>query len=127
MRGYLLRTIITAVGLLLAATLVPGIDISGPGTLVLAALLMGLVNALVRPILVLVTLPLTIITLGLFLLVINAAVFGLVAAILEGFRVSGFLAALVGWLIVSITSTVASWYIGPDGRYKILIVQRRRR
>lgn len=127
MRGYLLRTIITAVGLLLAATLVPGIDISGPGTLVLAALLMGLVNALVRPILVLVTLPLTIITLGLFLLVINVAVFGLVAAILEGFRVSGFLAALVGWLIVSITSTVASWYIGPDGRYKILIVQRRRR
>lgn len=127
MRGYLLRTIITAVGLLLAATLVPGIDISGPGTLVMAALLMGLVNALVRPILVLVTLPLTIITLGLFLLVINAAVFGLVAAILEGFRVSGFLAAFVGWLIVSITSTVASWYIGPDGRYKILIVQRRRR
>ena len=126
MRGFLIRTLITAVGLWLANALIPGIDIAGPGTLALAALLMGLVNALVRPILVVITLPITIVTLGLFLLVINAAMFGLVAAMLEGFRVSGFFAALFGWLIVTITSTVASWYIGPDGRYQILIVERRR-
>lgn len=126
MRGFLIRTLITAVGLWLANALIPGIDIAGPGTLALAALLMGLVNALVRPILVVITLPITIVTLGFFLLVINAAMFGLVAAMLEGFRVSGFFAALFGWLIVTITSTVASWYIGPDGRYQILIVQRRR-
>jgi len=126
MRGFLIRTLITAVGLWLANALIPGIDIAGPGTLALAALLMGLVNALVRPILVVITLPITIVTLGVFLLVINAAMFGLVAAMLEGFRVSGFFAALFGWLIVTITSTVASWYIGPDGRYQILIVQRRR-
>lgn len=122
----MIRTLITAVGLWLANALIPGIDIAGPGTLALAALLMGLVNALVRPILVVITLPITIVTLGVFLLVINAAMFGLVAAMLEGFRVSGFFAALFGWLIVTITSTVASWYIGPDGRYQILIVQRRR-
>jgi putative membrane protein len=71
------------------------------------------------------TLPLTLLTLGLFLLVINAAMFGLVAAMLDGFRVAGFFSALLGWLVVSVTSTVASWYIGPSGRYQVLIVERR--
>ena len=126
MRGLLLRTLIIAAGLWLANALIPGIDIAGPGTLALAALLMGLINALVRPILVVITLPITIVTLGLFLLVINAAMFGLVAALLGGFQVDGFWSALFGWLIVALTSTVASWYIGPEGRYEILIVQRRR-
>ncbi len=126
MTGILLRTLITALGLWFAQTFVPGIDIASTGTLVLAALLMGLVNALVRPIAILFTLPITIVTLGLFLLVINAGMFGLVAAFLEGFTVSGFFAALFGWLIVSLTSTVASWYIGPKGRYKVLIIERRR-
>lgn len=125
MPGYFLRTLITAVGLWLANAIIPGIDIESPGTLILAALLMGLVNALVRPIAVLLTFPITIITLGLFLLVINAAMFGLVAAFLDGFRVSGFFAALFGWLILSIVSTIASWYIGPKGRYKVLLIDRR--
>ncbi len=126
MRGIILRIAITALGLWLAATIVPGIVITTPGTLILAALLMGLVNALVRPLVLLLTLPLTIITLGLFLLFINAAMFGLVAAFLDGFSVSGFIAALLGWLIVSITSTVASWYIGPKGRYQVMVIERRR-
>ena len=125
MVGFILRTLITAFGLWLAATLLPGISIDGPGTLFLAALLMGLVNALVRPLAVFFTLPLTLLTLGLFLLVINAAMFGLVAAMLDGFRVAGFFSALLGWLVVSLTSTVASWYIGPSGRYQVLIVERR--
>ena len=125
MAGFLVRTLITAIGLWLANTLIPGIDIETPGTLILAALLMGLVNAVVRPIAILLTFPFTIVTLGLFLLIINAAMFGLVAAFLEGFRVSGFFAALFGWLIVSLTSTVASWFIGPNGRYQILIIEQR--
>ena len=79
-----------------------------------------------RPVAILLTLPVTIVTLGLFLLVINAAMFGLVAAFLEGFSVSGFFSALFGWLIVSATSTMASWYIGPKGRYNVLIIERRR-
>ena len=127
MLGIILRIIITALGLWLAATIVPGIEITTRGTLVLAALLMGLVNALVRPLAVLLTLPLTVVTLGLFLLVVNAAMFGLVAAFLDNFSVSGFFAALFGWLIVSLTSTVASWYIGPKGRYQVLIVKRRKK
>ncbi len=126
MKGFLLRTLITALGLWFAQAFIPGIDIETTGTLVIAALLMGLVNALVRPIVILFTLPISIVTLGLFLLVVNAAMFGLVAAFLEGFTVSGFFAALFGWLIVSLTSTVASWYIGPKGRYKVLVVEHRR-
>lgn len=125
MAGFIIRTLVTAFGLWLAATLLPGITIAGPGTLVLAALLMGLVNGLVRPLVVFFTLPLTLLTLGLFLLVINAAMFGLVAAMLDGFQVAGFFSALFGWLIVSLTSTVASWYIGPSGRYQVLVVERR--
>ena len=126
MRGIFLRTIITALGLWLANAIVPGINIETPGTMLLAAVLLGLVNALVRPLAILLTIPLTILTLGLFLLVVNAAMFGLVAAFLDKFTVTGFFAALIGWLIVSVTSTMASWFIGPKGRYNILIVERRR-
>ncbi|MAF83075.1 MAG: phage holin family protein [Gammaproteobacteria bacterium] len=126
MPGFFVRTLITAIGLWFADAIVPGIDITTSGTLILAALLMGLVNALVRPIAILMTLPLTIVTLGVFLLVINAAMFGLVAALLGGFHVSGFFAALMGWLIVSVTAIVASWFIGSNGRYEVLIIDRRR-
>jgi putative membrane protein len=88
---------------------------------------MGVVNGLLRPLVVLITLPITIVTFGLFLLVVNAAMFGLVAALLDGFEVSGFFAALFGWAIVSLTGAVSSWTIGPDGRYEVLIVEKRRR
>lgn len=125
MRGLIIRMLITAGGLWLASALVPGVVIEGAGTLLLAALLLGLVNAIVRPIVVLLTLPITIVTLGLFLLVINAAMFGLVAALLDKFYVSGFFAALLGAIIVSLTSMVASWYVGPDGRYQVIVIERR--
>ncbi len=126
MPGFFVRAFITAIGLWLANAVVPGIDIEMPGTLILAALLMGLVNAVVRPIAILLTLPLTVVTLGLFLLVINAAMFGLVAAMLDGFQVSGFFAALLGWLILSFTSMMALYFIGANGQYEVLIIERRR-
>jgi putative membrane protein len=125
MAGFFVRTLVTAIGLWLAGVIVPGIAIETPGTLILAALLMGLVNALVRPILVVLTFPITVVTLGIFLLVINAAMFGLVAAMLDGFHVSGFFAAMFGWLIVSATAIVASSFIGPTGRYEVLIIEKR--
>ena len=112
-------------GLYLASRVIPGVSIAGTGSFVLAALLLGLVNAFVRPLMFLLTLPITIITLGLFLFVLNAAMFGLVAALLDNFQVSGFWAALFGAVIVSITSTVASWCIGPNGRYELFVVRRR--
>jgi len=112
-------------GLYLASALVPGVAISGTGTFILAAVLLGLVNAFVRPVAFLLTLPITLLTLGLFLLVLNAAMFGLVAALLDGFAVSGFWAAVFGALIVGITSTIASWYIGPNGRVEVIVVKHR--
>lgn len=125
MTGILVRTLIIALGLGLATAILPGVQISGAGTLIVAALLLGLVNAVIRPLMILFTLPITLLTLGLFLLVINAAMFGLVAAMLDDFQVAGFFSALFGAIIVGITSTIASWYIGPDGRYEVLIIERR--
>lgn len=127
MLGFVIRLLINAVGLWLAALIVPGIEFSGPFTLVFAAFLLGVVNALIRPVVVVLTLPLTIVTFGIFLLVINAAMFGLVAWMLPGFVVSGFFAALFGWLIVTIASGIASWFVGPKGRYEVMIVERRSR
>lgn len=124
MPGLLLRLLICALGLWLAAALLPGIYISGPGTLLLAALLLGIVNAVVRPVLILLTLPITVVTLGLFLLVVNAATLGLVANLLDGFTIAGFFSALFGALIVSATGWIASWYIGPSGRIEVLVVKR---
>lgn len=124
MNGFFLRTLITLLGLLLASTILPGVEINGTGSVILAAILLALVNGFVRPVAFLLTLPITLLTLGLFLFVLNAAMFGLVAAMLDNFVVAGFWSAVFGALIVSITSTVASWYIGPDGRVDVIVVRR---
>lgn len=126
MRGLLFRLLIGALGLWLAALLVPGIQIQGIGTLLLAALLLGIVNAVVRPLLIILTLPITVLTLGLFLLVVNAAMLGLVASLLADFSIRGFFAALFGALILSLTGWIASWYIGSNGRVEVLLVRGKR-
>jgi len=125
MRGVVVRLLIIMLGLYVAAELVPGVQISGLGNFILSAIMLGLVNVVVRPIAFLLTLPLTLVTLGLFLLVLNAAMFGLAAAFLPGFSVAGFWSALLGAVVVSLTGTVASWCIGPSGRYEIYVVNRR--
>jgi len=125
MNGFLLRLAISAIGLWLATVLVPGVQIDTVWTLVFAALLLGIVNALVRPIVLLLTLPITLVTLGFFILVVNAAMFALVASLLSGFHLSGFWPALLGALVVSFTSWLGSWFIGPRGRYEVIVVQRR--
>jgi putative membrane protein len=112
--GFWARTLITAVALWVATEIVPGVSVQGPLWLLLAALVLGLVNALLRPALLLLSLPLTILTLGLFLLVVNAALFGLTALVLPGFRVAGFWPALFGALVVSAVSALASRLVGGD-------------
>lgn len=124
MNGIILRTLITMLGLYLASFLIPGVSISGAGAFLLGAILLGLANAFIRPVAFLLTLPVTIMTLGLFLFVLNAAMFGLVAAILDGFNVAGFWSAVFGSVIVSITSAISNWYIGPDGHYEVFVVRR---
>lgn len=126
MVGLLLRTLITGLGLWLAAWLVPGVTAASTGALVWAAIALGLINAFVRPVLVLLTLPITVLTLGLFLLLLNAGMLNLAGWLVEGFEVTGFWSAVFGAIVVSVVSAVCSNFIGPRGRYEVLIVERRR-
>lgn len=126
MIGFIVRVLIVMAGLWLASVLVPGIEFRSGWTLLGAAVMLGIVNAIVRPVVVLLTLPITILTLGLFLLVINAAMLALVAALFDGFHISSFWDALLGSVIVSITSWAASWFIGPRGRFDVVVVRRER-
>jgi putative membrane protein len=107
------RWIINAAALLLVAYLYPGVQVESFVAALFAALVLGLVNAVVRPLLILLTLPVTVLTLGLFLFVINAALFWLVAEIVKGFFVSGFLAALIGSVLYSLITLVTSWLLFP--------------
>ncbi len=120
MVGFILRLAAGAIGLWLASEIVPGIQVRGPGTLVLAALLLGIVNAVVRPVIVVLTLPLTLLTLGLFLLVINAGMLWLVSAVLHGFEVHGFIAAIMGAIVTGLVSWLASDFISAAGKVERL-------
>lgn len=120
MIGFLLRAAIVALGLWLATKIFTGVNFDGPSTLLAAALLLGVVNAIVRPIAVILTFPLTLVTLGFFLLVINAAMLGLVALILDGLTISGFWTAIGASIIVSLTSWAASGLINNKGRVEVL-------
>jgi putative membrane protein len=102
------RFVASAAALFLVALLPTGVHFRSVGSVLLAALVLGLANLLVRPLLLLLTLPLNILTFGLFTLVVNALIFLLVAAVVPGMRVAGFLSALVGALLTG----VLAWLIG---------------
>ena len=102
----IMRIVITAAALLACAYLVPGISVGSFLVALIAAAVLGLLNLIARPVLVLLTLPITLLTLGLFIFVINAIVFLLAASLVPGFAVEGFLPALIGSVLVSIISTV---------------------
>jgi putative membrane protein len=114
MPNFLLTWLLTALALILTGWLVPGITLEGFNAAIIAAAVLGLVNAVVKPVLVLLTLPLTFLTLGVFLLVINAISIMLVAALTPGFIVSGFLAALFGSIVLSLVSTVLGKLVEQD-------------
>jgi putative membrane protein len=120
MAGFILRGLVAALGLWAATAILSGISINSPTTLVIAGLLLGLVNAIVRPFALLLSLPALVLTLGLFLLVVNAAMLGLVALMLPGFKIAGFWTAVGAALIVSIVSWIGSSFIGSKGRVEII-------
>lgn len=105
------RWLVNAAALMLVAYLYPGVTVENWGAALIAALVLGLINAVVRPILVLLTFPVTLLTLGLFLFVINALLFWFVAELVQGFRVNGFVAALVGSILYSILTLISSWLL----------------
>ncbi len=111
MTALLARWILNAAALLLVAYLYEGVQVDGFFRALVAALVLGLVNAVIRPILVILTLPVTILTLGLFLFVVNALTFWLVAEVVQGFHVAGFWAALVGSVLYSVITLVTSWLL----------------
>jgi putative membrane protein len=122
MMGFVLRAVISAIGLWIATRWVSGIQIDDAGTLILAGALLGIMNAIVRPIAILLTLPITILTLGFFLLVVNAGMVALVAALLPGFHIpGGFWSAFATALIVWVTGWIASWLIGPRGKIDVYV------
>ena len=122
--GFLLRVVVNALAIMLAASIGPGIRVDGVVPALVGGLLLGLVNAVVRPVLIILTLPITLVTLGLFLLVLNGLCFWLVASIVKGFYVAGFWSAFLGALIVSIVSWIMTALISDSGR--VAIITRRR-
>ena len=115
MMGFLLRAVISAIGLWLATQWVRDVHVDSVGTLILAGLLLGVVNAIVRPIAFILTLPITILTLGLFLFVLNSFMVWLVAAIIPSFHAPWFMPAFLTSIIVWLTGWVGSWFIGHRG------------
>jgi putative membrane protein len=124
MAGFILRALIASLGLWAATEILDGLTIDDAFTLVLAGVLLGLVNAVVRPFVLLLSLPALLFTLGLFLLVVNAGMLGLVALMLKGFHIEGFWTAIAGSLIVSVVSWVGSWFIGPRGKVEVIRIKR---
>ena len=108
MRYLLAHWLLSALLLWLVSLIVPGIHVAGAGAALLAALVLGIANTLVRPVLVLITLPITILTLGLFLIVINALMLLLTSAMVRGFTVHGFIAAAVAGLVLGVFNLLAS-------------------
>jgi putative membrane protein len=103
---FAIRAAFAMLGLWLAARFVPGVRVRDAGTLVLAAILLGLVNAFIRPVIFVLTLPLTIVTLGLFLLIVNALMILLVSALLKGFQVDGLMASVLAAIVTGLTSWI---------------------
>ena len=124
MLGVILRTLITGLGIWLAAYIVPGVSATSTEALIWAAIALGLINAFVRPVLVLLTLPFTIVTLGLFLLILNAGMLNLAGWFVDGFEVVGFWSAVFGAIVISLASGLCSNFIGPKGRYEVMVIKR---
>ncbi|MFQ5830267.1 MAG: phage holin family protein [Candidatus Methylomirabilia bacterium] len=123
--GFLARVLVNALAILAAATVLPGIEVSGVLSLLGAGLVLGLVNAVVRPILLIMTLPLTLMTLGLFLFVLNALCLWLTSALVAGFEIHGFWAAFFGALFVGVVSWLLTAFLSDRGRIVVITHHRR--
>ncbi len=119
MPPFLVRWIATALAIGVAAQVLPGVQVDGWWPTVVAALLLGLANVTIRPILLLLTLPLTIVTLGLFALVVNGAMFALVASVVKGVHVAGLGSAILGAVFISLVGALLSWLLQPRSRVHV--------
>ena len=120
MRGLVVRWLVSAVALYLTSRIVRGIEIQGVFPLLFAAVTIGVLNAVVRPFILLLTLPLTVLTLGLFVLVVNAGMLWMASKVVMGFNVHGFWSALGGWLLMSFFTFLINVLIGETGRIEVV-------
>jgi putative membrane protein len=116
MKGLMIRWLFLTVAILIAAHLIQGVEVKGFWSAFFAAAILGVLNALFRPILILLTLPITILTLGLFTFVINAVLILMVSGVVGGFEVHGFWSALLGSLVISIVSWLLNSFVNDQGR-----------
>jgi len=127
MNGIILRWLILTLAIIIAAYLFPGIHVVGFGSAFLSALVLGVLNAFFRPVLIILTLPINILTLGLFTFVINAFLLLMTSGVIGGLRVDGFGSALLGSLIISLVSWLLSAFINDQGRIGSFQVELRQR
>jgi putative membrane protein len=125
MKGLLIRWLILTLAILAAAYVLEGVEVSGLPAAVFAALVLGILNALIRPVLLLLTLPLNILTLGLFTFVINGLLLLMVSEVIGGFAVEGFLPAVIGSLIISLVSWALTSLVSDEGRLETIRLRRR--
>jgi len=124
MRSFLIRWLVTTLAVFLTAHVIPGISYDSAGALVCASLLLGIVNALLRPVLLLLSLPLIVVTLGFFILVVNALMLKLVGGLVSGFHVGGFWSALFGSLVIGFVSWILSaFFRDSEGRIHVITRQ----
>ncbi|MGH7896834.1 MAG: phage holin family protein [Candidatus Binatia bacterium] len=126
MRGLLIRWLLNSFALWVVSQIVPGIRVEGLGPTIVAALVLGIFNAILRPILLILTLPLNLLTLGLFTFVINALMLALTAAVVPGFVVEGFGSALLAALLLSIVSFVLNAFMTDSGGFGHVHIEYRR-
>ena len=119
MDRFLVRALTAAIGLWIADALISGISFDSAAWLLTSAVVLGVINAIVRPLALILTLPITLVTLGLFILVLNAGMLGLASWVLPGFHVAGFWPAFWGAIVVSLVSGLGSWFFGPRGRIEV--------
>ena len=120
MHGLLVRWLVSALALYLTSLIVRGVEIESVAALLFAAVTIGILNAVVRPVILLLTLPLTLLTLGLFVLVVNAGMLWMASKVVVGFHVHGFWSALGGWLLMSVFTFLINVLIGESGGLEVV-------
>ncbi|HVN87777.1 MAG TPA: phage holin family protein [Candidatus Binatia bacterium] len=124
MRGLILRWVLTAFALWLTSQLIPGIHVGGPGAAFFAALVLGVLNAFLRPLVLFLTLPINLVTLGLFTLIVNGFILWLTSEVVVGFQVHGFWSAVGGALMLSLISFALNLFVSDSGRIQYIYVER---
>ncbi len=123
MHGLFLRWLLNAIALWLTSEIISGIHVEGVAALFFAAIVLGIFNAVLRPLLIIITLPINLITLGLFTFIINGVMLYLTASVVKGFSIEGFGSAVVGALVLSIVSFALNLFIADSGRIEYIYIQ----